>query len=100
MATDPVFALTPAWLMVRSPHASPDILPLGAEEIARCTPIYETLPGWSESTVGVTEYDRLPMAARQYLERIEAISGVPVHLISTSPDRAHTIMRHHPFAAA
>ena len=77
-----------------------DILPLGAEEIARCTPIYETLPGWSESTVGVTEYDRLPMAARQYLERIEAISGVPVHLISTSPDRAHTIMRHHPFAAA
>ena len=77
-----------------------DILPQGAEEIARCTPIYETLPGWSESTVGVTEYDKLPAAARAYLERIEAISGVPVHLISTSPDRAHTIMRHHPFAAA
>ena len=77
-----------------------DILPQGAEEIARCTPIYETLPGWSESTVGVTEYDKLPAAARAYLERIEAISGVPVHLISTSPDRAHTIMRHYPFAAA
>ena len=77
-----------------------DILPLGAEAIARCTPIYETLPGWSESTVGVTEYDRLPVAARQYLERIEEIGGVPVHLISTSPDRAHTILRRHPFAAS
>jgi adenylosuccinate synthase len=77
-----------------------DILPLGAEAIARCTPIYETLPGWSESTVGVTEYDRLPAAARQYLERIEEIGGVPVHLISTSPDRAHTILRRHPFAAS
>ena len=77
-----------------------DILPLGAEAIARCTPIYETLPGWSESTVGVTEYDRLPVAARQYLERIEELGGVPVHLISTSPDRAHTILRRHPFAAS
>ena len=77
-----------------------DLLPQCAEEIARCTPVYETLPGWSTSTQGITEYERLPAEARHYLERIEAISGVPVHLISTSPDRAHTIMRQHPFAAA
>ena len=77
-----------------------DLLPMGSEEVTRCEPIYETLPGWSESTVGVTEYDRLPVAARQYLERIEEIGGVPVHLISTSPDRAHTILRRHPFAAS
>ena len=42
--------------------------------------------------------NKLPVAARRYLERIEEISGVPVHLISTSPDRNHTIMRQHPFA--
>jgi adenylosuccinate synthase len=43
-----------------------DILPLGADEIERCTPIYETLEGWTESTVGVTHYDKLPVNARSY----------------------------------
>jgi len=76
-----------------------DILPLGADEIERCEPIYETLPGWSESSVGVTRYDALPANARRYLERIEAITGVPIHVISTSPDRDHTILLHHPYAA-
>ena len=76
-----------------------DILPMGAEEIARCKPIYETLPGWSQSTVGVTDYNRLPDAARHYLRRIEETTGVPVHVISTRPDRNHTIMMQHPFAA-
>ena len=76
-----------------------DILPMGAEEIARCKPIYETLPGWSQSTVGVTDYNRLPDAARHYLRRIEETTGVPVHVISTSPDRNHTIMMQHPFSA-
>ncbi len=77
-----------------------DILPLGADDIANCTPIYETMPGWTTSTVGVTEYDKLPQEARNYLRRIEETTGVPVHVISTSPDRAHTIMMQHPFAAA
>jgi adenylosuccinate synthase len=77
-----------------------DVLPIGAEEVADCTPIYETLPGWSESTAGVTEYDRLPLNARRYLQRIEAVAGVPVHLISTGPDRLETITIRHPFAAA
>ena len=76
-----------------------DILPLGADDIARCKPVYETLPGWSDTTVGVTEYDKLPEQARKYLQRIEETTGVPVHVISTSPDRDHTIMMQHPFAA-
>ena len=76
-----------------------DILPLGADDIARCKPVYETLPGWTDTTVGVTEYDKLPEQARKYLQRIEETTGVPVHVISTSPDRDHTIMMRHPFAA-
>ncbi len=76
-----------------------DLLPMGAEEISRCVPIYETMPGWTESTVGVTEYDKLPAAARKYLERIEEVTGVPVAMISTSPDRDHTILMHNPYAA-
>jgi adenylosuccinate synthase len=49
--------------------------------------------------VGVTQYDKLPMAARLYLQRIEQVTGVPVHIVSTSPDRDHTIMMRHPFLA-
>ena len=75
-----------------------DILPASAEDVARCVPIYETLPGWSQSTVGVTQIDRLPPQARAYLDRIEQACGVPIHLISTSPDRDHTIMKKHPFS--
>ncbi|WP_334135382.1 adenylosuccinate synthase [Tepidimonas sp.] len=76
-----------------------DLLPLGADEIARCEPIYETLPGWSESSAGVIRYEDLPANARRYLQRIEAVTGVPIHVISTSPDRDHTILLRHPFAA-
>src|SRR5215470_19608856 len=74
-----------------------DLLPLGAEEAARCEPVYETLPGWKESTVGVNAYDRLPARARAYLERLQALCGVPVDMISTGADRAETIVRRHPF---
>ena len=76
-----------------------DILPMGADEIARCEPVYETLPGWSDSTVGVTDYAKLPDAARRYLQRIEDVTGVPIHMVSTSPDRDHTILLHHPYVA-
>jgi adenylosuccinate synthase len=76
-----------------------DILPMGADEIERCVPIYETLPGWSETTVGATRYEQLPENAQRYLKRIEEVTGVPIHVISTSPDRDHTIMMHHPYAA-
>jgi adenylosuccinate synthase len=74
-----------------------DILPAGADEIARCKPIYETLPGWSDSSVGVTRYEDLPLNAQRYLDRIQETSGVPIHVVSTSPDRDHTILLHHPY---
>ncbi len=74
-----------------------DILPVGAEELSRCEPIYETLPGWKESTVGVKALDGLPPAARVYLKRIEEVCAVPVDMISTGPDRTETIVLRHPF---
>lgn len=76
-----------------------DILPMGADDIERCKPVYEVIAGWSDSTVGVTQYDKLPTNARLYLQRIEQVTGVPIHLVSTSPDRDHTIMVRHPFLA-
>jgi adenylosuccinate synthase len=75
-----------------------DILPVGAEELECCVPVYETLPGWGESTVGVKKFDGLPKAARDYLKRIEALCGVPIDLISTGPERDETIVLRHPFA--
>jgi len=74
-----------------------DILPVGAEEIANCVPVYETLRGWKESTVGVKTLDGLPVAARAYLNRIQEICAVPVDMISTGPDREETIVLRHPF---
>ncbi len=76
-----------------------DILPMGADEIERCKPIYETLPGWDQSTVGVTQYDKLPINAQLYLQRIAQVTGVPIDMVSTSPDRDHTILMRHPYLA-
>jgi adenylosuccinate synthase len=74
-----------------------DLLPAGADDTARCEPVYEDLPGWSESTVGAQRIEDLPRNARAYLDRIEAICGVTIDMISTGPDRAETIVRRHPF---
>jgi adenylosuccinate synthase len=74
-----------------------DILPMGAEALAGCEPIYEEMPGWKDSTVGVQSYDKLPQAARNYLKRMEEVCGVPIDIISTGPDRAETIVLRHPF---
>jgi adenylosuccinate synthase len=74
-----------------------DILPVGAEELEGCEPIYEEVPGWQESTVGISRYQDLPAAARDYLKRMEKTCGVPIDLISTGPDREHTIVLRHPF---
>jgi adenylosuccinate synthase len=76
-----------------------DILPFGAEDLARCEPIYEEMPGWSASTVGIRRLDDLPASARAYLARIEAACGVPIDIISTGPDRDETIVLRHPFEA-
>ena len=75
-----------------------DILPFGADAVAGCVPIYETLPGWSESTVGVKDYSKLPANAKAYLKRIEEVCGAPVAIVSTGPDREETIVLQHPFA--
>jgi len=76
-----------------------DILPFGAELLARSEPIYEEIPGWTDSTFGLTRYDELPKAAQYYLRRIEEICEIPVDMISTGADRAQTILLRHPFNA-
>ena len=75
-----------------------DILPFGAEMLAECEPVYESLPGWRESTVGITRFESLPSAAQNYLNRMEKICGVPIDVISTGADREETIVGRHPFA--
>jgi adenylosuccinate synthase len=77
-----------------------EILPVGAEELERCHPVYEELPGWLESTVGIKADERLPKAAQAYLQRIERLAGVPIDLISTGAEREETIVRRHPFDPA
>lgn len=76
-----------------------DVLPLDADEIAACEPQYEVLPGWSDSTAGLTNWEQLPAGARRYLARIESLIGVPIDMVSTGPDRVHTILLRHPFRA-
>ncbi len=71
--------------------------PLSAEDYARCEPVLEFLPGWRESTVGITRLEDLPANARAYIWRIEELLGVPVTILSTGPDRHQTIVLEHPF---
>jgi len=71
--------------------------PMSVEGYAGIEPVYEEVPGWRESTVGVTDYDALPENARRYLERLEALVRVPIDMISTGPDREQTILLRHPF---
>ncbi len=76
-----------------------EVNPIGAEAFEACEPVYEEVPGWSESTVGVKSYNDLPENARNYLKRVEEIVGAPVDIISTGPDRTETIVLRHPFAS-
>ena len=71
--------------------------PLFVDEFAEVEPLYEELPGWGCSTVGITDLAQLPGPARRYLERIEVLAGVPIDMISTGPDREQTIMLRNPF---
>jgi len=74
-----------------------DILPVGAEALAICEPIYEEHPGWKESTVGIKSFGELPKNAQSYLRRLEAHVGAPIAIISTGADREETIVLRHPF---
>jgi adenylosuccinate synthase len=72
-------------------------VPVVVDRFAECKPVYEEHPGWQASTVGITDFEELPSNARDYLQRIEELAGVPVAIISTGPDREQTIIKRHPF---
>jgi adenylosuccinate synthase len=74
-----------------------DILPLDADDIEACRPVYETFTGWTEKTAGITQWDQLPANARLYLERLAQHVGVPIDMVSTGPDRDDTIVLRHPY---
>ncbi|MGV3003319.1 adenylosuccinate synthase [Vibrio sp.] len=74
-----------------------EVSPMSADDFERATPVYETMPGWSENTFGAKSIDELPQAALDYIKRIEELTGVPVDIISTGPDRNETIIKVHPF---
>ncbi len=71
--------------------------PVGADDYQQCEPVYEEMPGWKQSTVGIKQYDELPAKAKAYLERIQELVGVPVDIVSTGPERNETIVLRHPF---
>jgi adenylosuccinate synthase len=75
-----------------------DLMPTGADAVARCAPVYETLPGWQENTLGAKSFSALPGNARAYLSRIEQLTGAPIAMVSTGADRDETILVRHPFA--
>ena len=74
-----------------------DVPPVGAEGFERCEPVYIELPGWSGSTIGTKRLDELPKNARDYLNKIEELVGVPIDVVSTGPDRNETLVLQHPF---
>ena len=74
-----------------------DVLPLDADDVAACEPVYESFPGWSEKTAGLTQWEQLPPNARRYLQRVQALVGTPIDMVSTGPDREHTILLRHPY---
>ncbi|MFT5135032.1 MAG: adenylosuccinate synthase [Arenicella sp.] len=73
------------------------VAPVGAEALAGSEPIYETMPGWSETTRGITNFDALPQAAKNYIARLAELVGVPIDIISTGPDRDETIVIKDPY---
>ena len=73
-------------------------VPSHSDDFEGLQPIYETMPGWSEVTVGAQDIDSLPANARNYIARIEELVGAPVDVVSTGPDRVETIVLRHAFA--
>ncbi|EGJ33159.1 adenylosuccinate synthase, partial [Moorena producens 3L] len=76
-----------------------DVPPMAADGYEAVTPVYESMPGWSDNTFGAKTIDALPQAAKDYIKRIEEVTGVPVHIVSTGPDRNETIILTHPYDA-
>lgn len=73
--------------------------PVDTDTFERCKPVYEDMPGWKESTFGITGYDALPANAKAYLKRLEEVVETPIDIISTGPDRDQTIILRDPYAA-
>jgi len=71
--------------------------PIGSDSLSRCVPVYEEMPGWQARTAGMTERSELPAAALAYIERLEALVGAPIHLISTGPERSENVVLQWPF---
>ncbi len=74
-----------------------EVSPMAADAYENITPIYETMPGWTETTFGATSIDQLPQTALNYIKRLEELTGVSIDIISTGPDRNETIIKVHPF---
>jgi adenylosuccinate synthase len=74
-----------------------EVPPIGAEGFAKIEPIYEELPGWKTNTFGITRERDLPPNARKYLERLEEVTQTEIAIISTGPDREHTMVLRNPF---
>ncbi len=74
-----------------------DMLPFGADEVGACKAEFEEMPGWSENTAGIRHWRELPLNAQRYLERLSELTGAPIDLVSTGPDRDDTIVLRHPF---
>ena len=72
-------------------------IPMHADDFENITPVYESMPGWSDITVGAQSLDALPQAAKDYIRRIEELTGAPVDVVSTGPDRVETIVLRHAF---
>ena len=71
--------------------------PVDSDDYEGLVPVYEEVPGWSESTLGARSLQELPAAARDYIHKIEEVVGAPIDIISTGPDRVETIILRHPF---
>ncbi|WP_372758634.1 adenylosuccinate synthase [Litorivivens sp.] len=80
-------------------NAAGDVIPapIDCDDYSTLEPVYEELPGWSETTLGAKTLEELPQNARDYIQRIEELVGVPIDIISTGPDRVETIVLRHPF---
>ncbi|WP_218398171.1 adenylosuccinate synthase [Alteromonas lipotrueae] len=76
-----------------------DVPPMAADGYDKVTPVYEEMPGWSDNTYGVTTFEGLPQAAKSYIQRLEHLTGVPVDIVSTGPDRNETIVLRNPYDA-
>lgn len=75
-----------------------EVPPMAAEGYEAVEPVYEEMPGWTDNTYGVTDYEQLPQAAKDYIKRVEALTGVPVDIVSTGPDRVETMVLVNPFS--